>query len=130
MRRARTSPAATVLVLLLIMVACTSVRDTKSDVVGEYGALTRRAEQVHAQWVQASAMGRESKARVDAFNAFWLGVPSSSDPVVALGFRGRSGLIREALQTTTPDSLIDIRDDIARLRSDLERWALDGKGGS
>lgn len=122
--------AAVALLLLALAVSCTSVRDTKSDVVGEYGDLVRRAEQVHAQWTQAAAAGRESAARVAAFNAFWVGVPASPTEEAALGFRGRSARIREQLQTTTPDSLAGIRAEIARLRAELDAWALTTTGGA
>ena len=122
--------AASLLALILLTVACASVRDIKSDVVGEYGALTRRGEQVHAQWAQAAAEKRVSAERVKAFNAFWQGDPNAVNPDVALGFKGRFRLIGETLQTSTDDKLPGLQAEIRRLQADLEKWALSAKGGA
>ena len=108
---------APVLLLLLVLVAaCTSAREVKSGGGVDFSSLTTQATEVHDAWATAWKERRISRESALRFDAWWK------------TFQRRHLALERRIDLATTENLPAIRDDIAALHADLARWAVPADG--
>jgi hypothetical protein len=97
---------------LLLLVACTAARETKSAASAALLSLARDAQALGAEYRAAGQSGRLSRERITAWNAY------------LVTFKAAYQRLEDRMQLATTEQLPAIQADTETLRAALARWRL------